>query len=90
VGRRAHRLLVDLGLRDLAVDYLVVDTLRVPRATFAAIWEAWRDGYADFVAAHSRFGLDEVRAAFEAQLATLRDPTGYACWLVPVVSGRVP
>jgi SAM-dependent methyltransferase len=90
VGRKAFGLLAALGLRDLTVDYLVVDTLRVPRATFAAIWEAWRDGYVDFVAAHSRFSPAEVAAHFEDQLATLRDPRAYAAWLVPVVSGEVP
>ena len=33
-----------LGLVDLRVDYVTVDTLRVPRETFATILEAWRDG----------------------------------------------
>jgi SAM-dependent methyltransferase len=90
IGRKAHGLLADLGLRDLKVDYLVVDPLRVPRATFAAIWEAWRDGYADFLATHTRFTRDEVVAHFDDQIATLRDPRGYGAWLVPIVSGEVP
>jgi ubiquinone/menaquinone biosynthesis C-methylase UbiE len=33
------------GARVLGVD-IIVDTLRVPRDTFAAIIKAWRDGYA--------------------------------------------
>jgi SAM-dependent methyltransferase len=90
VGRKAFGLLARLGLTGLTVDYVVVDTLRVPRATFAAIWEAWRDGYADFLAEHTRFSRQEVLAHFEDQLATLRDPLAYGAWLVPIVSGVVP
>jgi SAM-dependent methyltransferase len=90
VGRKAYGLLHRLGLRDLSVDYLVVDTLRVPRETVAAIWTAWRDGYADFIAEHTRFTRPEVVAHFDDMLATIRDPAGYGAWLVPVVSGLRP
>jgi hypothetical protein len=72
------------------VDYVVVDTLRVPRETFAAIWEAWRDGYAEAVAESSSFSADEVRAHFDDQIATIRDPEGYGVWMVPVVTARKP
>ncbi|TMA16112.1 MAG: class I SAM-dependent methyltransferase [Deltaproteobacteria bacterium] len=39
VGRKTFTHLTDLGLADIAADYLVLDTLRVPRDTFARIWE---------------------------------------------------
>ena len=39
------RLLRAAGLIDVRVDYIVVDTLRVPRRVFADIITAWRDGY---------------------------------------------
>jgi len=90
VGRKAYALLHELGVRDLTVDYLVVDTLRVPRDTMAAIWIAWRDGYADFIAAHSRFSRPEVVAHFDDMIDTIRDPAGYGAWLVPVLSGTRP
>jgi hypothetical protein len=32
----------------------------------------------------------QVRAHFDAMLATLRDPDGYGVWFVPVVAGRAP
>ena len=51
IGRKAYGILRRLGLLDITVDYVVVDPLRVPRATFAAIWAAWRDGFADTVSA---------------------------------------
>jgi ubiquinone/menaquinone biosynthesis C-methylase UbiE len=90
VGRHAPSILHALGLRSIAVDYVVVDTLRVARETFAAIWEAWRDGYVDPIAEHTGMPRDVVAAHFEDQIATLRDPGAYAAWLVPVVSGVVP
>ncbi|HVY47206.1 MAG TPA: class I SAM-dependent methyltransferase [Minicystis sp.] len=90
VGRRAFEYFRRAGLVDVTVDYVVVDTLRVPRETFAAIWEAWRDGYADVVAAALGVRRDEAVARFDDQIATLRDPERYAAWLVPVVAGVVP
>lgn len=90
IGRHVYRLLVDLGLTDITMDYVVVDTLRVPRETFAAILEAWRDGYVDPVAEHTRFTRAEAKAYFEQMIANTRDRRGYAAWLVPVVGARVP
>ena len=90
IGRHAYSILRGLGVRDISVDYIVVDTLRAPRETFAAIWTAWRDGYADAIASHTRFSADEVRAHFDDMIATMRDPNGYGAWLIPVVSGVCP
>jgi len=60
IGRHSPPLLEQRGYRDLAVDYVVVDTLRVPRATFANILIAWRDGFAPVLAASSRRELAYV------------------------------
>ena len=90
IGRKAPAILASLGLENIKVDYVVVDTLRVPRATFAAIWEAWRDGYADVIAEHLGITLAESLAHWDDQIATIRTPGAYAAWLVPVVSGVVP
>jgi SAM-dependent methyltransferase len=90
VGRRAYGILRSLGLERISVDYVVVDTLRVPRETFAAIWEAWRDGYVDAIAEHTQFTREEVRAHFDDQIATIRDPNAYAVWCVPVLSAIRP
>jgi ubiquinone/menaquinone biosynthesis C-methylase UbiE len=88
-GRRTYRLVRQLGLRNVTVDYLVVDTARVPRPTFAAIWEAWRDGYADAVAEHTPMTREEFLAHFEEMLATIRDPVGYGVWLVPIIAAQL-
>jgi SAM-dependent methyltransferase len=90
IGRRTWTLLRDLGLLELRVDYIVVDTLRVSRATFAAILTAWRDGYAAVLAHGSDFPLDRVRRHFDEIIASIEDPRQYAVWFVPVVSGRRP
>jgi hypothetical protein len=74
----------------VALDVVVVDTLRVPRDVFARIWEAWRDGYTEVVARYGGFSAEEAAARWDDQIATIRDPDAYAAWMVPVVSGRVP
>ncbi len=90
IGRHVFRILAERGLADITIDYVVVDTLRVPRDTFAAILEAWRDGYVETISEHTRFTAGEVRAYFDRMIANIRDPHGYAAWMVPVVSARVP
>lgn len=90
IGRKLVTILRRLGLADLRVDYVVIDTLRVPVETFAAIWTAWRDGYSEAVAGATRFTLAEVHERFDDMLAAIRDPEGYAVWQLPVVSAVRP
>jgi ubiquinone/menaquinone biosynthesis C-methylase UbiE len=90
VGRNSYSHLVALGLTDITVDYCVVDTLRVPREVFAAILEAWRDGYVDPISEFTRFGRDQARGSFDQMVSDIRDTSRYAVWMVPVVAGRVP
>jgi SAM-dependent methyltransferase len=90
VGRRAFGWLRALGLADLRVDYVTIDTLRVPRATLAEIFLAWRDGYSRIIASHTELTVDAARAGFEKIIACIRDPGGYVVWHLPVVSARVP
>jgi SAM-dependent methyltransferase len=90
IGRRTYGILRRLGLTDISIDYVVLDPLRVPRATFAAILAAWRDGYADTVAANTRVSREMFVAHFDDMIATLGDPDGYGVWHVPIVAARVP
>ena len=90
IGRNTFEILDRLGLAEITVDYVVVDTVRVPRETFATIIEAWRDGYADSVAEYSRFSRDEAITYFNQMIRDIRNPHRYAVWMVPVVSARVP
>jgi ubiquinone/menaquinone biosynthesis C-methylase UbiE len=89
-GRKAFHGLRRLGLQEIRVHYVVLDTLRVPRPLLVRIFEAWRDGYTELIAQHTDLAEDEVRRSFDAVLAAFRDPDGYGAWLVPVIQGRVP
>ncbi len=90
VGRKMLALMVDAGLADVHADYVVVDTLRVPRDTFARIWEAWRDGYTEALARHSGTPRAEVARLWDAHIAAARDERGYALWQVPIWTARKP
>jgi len=90
VGRKMFTHLTDLGLRDIKVDYVVVDTLRVKRETFARIWEAWRDGYTDSIVQHTGVPREEVERRWREMIACVRDPRGYALWQVPIWTAAKP
>jgi len=90
IGRNIFSILAAMGLGEIRMDYIVVDTLRVPRETFAAIFEAWRDGYAQAIGELTPVTRESALAYFEQMIANIRDPRGYAVWMVPVVSARVP
>lgn len=88
VGRKMFTLLHDLAMDDIAVHYVVVDTLRVPRETFARIWEAWRDGYTDSIAEYGGVSREEVAQRWREMIDCIRDPRGYALWQVPVWTAK--
>lgn len=90
VGRHAYGHFSAIGLTDIRLDYVIVDTLRVDREIFATILTAWRDGYVEPLGRYTRFTEREARDAFDRMIADVRDPRRYAAWFVPVVSGRVP
>jgi SAM-dependent methyltransferase len=89
IGRDTVEILHGLGLADITMDYAVVDTIRVPRETCAAIFEAWKDGYTDSIAEYSSFSREEVTAYFDQMIRDIRNPRRYAVWMVPIVSARV-
>jgi ubiquinone/menaquinone biosynthesis C-methylase UbiE len=89
IGRNVYGILAAAGLQNIAVDYVIVDTLRVPRETFATILEAWRDGYCEPIGDYTPITRDQAREYFNQMIANIRDPRGYAVWMVPVVSARV-
>jgi ubiquinone/menaquinone biosynthesis C-methylase UbiE len=89
IGRDVFSILVGMNLEQITVDYVVVDTLRVARETFAAILEAWRDGYSDSISEYTGMTSDAARSNFNQMIANILDPRGYAVWMVPVASARV-
>jgi ubiquinone/menaquinone biosynthesis C-methylase UbiE len=89
IGRNIYGILAAAGLQEITVDYVVVDTLRVPRETFAAIIEAWRDGYCEPIGQYTPITREQAVKYFNQMITNIRDPRGYAVWMVPVVSARV-
>ena len=90
IGRHTPALLAQAGYAEIAMDYVTVDTLRVPRATFAGILKAWRDGYVEPLSAASGRDAAAVRADFERMIAAIETPPCYVAWQVPVASARKP
>lgn len=90
IGRHSPALLERRGWTELRLDYVVVDTLRVPRETFANILVAWRDGFAPVLAETTGRPLDAVRADFDTMIGDVATPPNYAVWHVPVTSARRP
>ena len=90
IGRNVFGLLAALKLDEISVDYIVVDTLRVARETFAAILAAWRDGYVESIGELTPINREQATVYFEQMIANVSDPRRYAVWMVPVVSARVP
>jgi len=88
VGRHSPALLQEAGYGDITMDYVVVDTLRVPRPIFAGILIAWRDGYVAPLSAASGRSEAEVRADFDAIIQAILTPPHYAVWQVPVIAGK--
>lgn len=86
-GRRMYTLCRELGLKDVTVRYVVVDTVRVDRDLFASILEAWRDGYADVIAEHTGVAPDKVTDIWNDMIGCVRNPDGYGVWLIPIISG---
>ena len=90
VGRKMFTLLTDATMLDIRVDYVVLDTIRVPRDTFARIWEAWRDGYTGAIHEHSGVPREEIDRGWREMIDCVRDPRGYALWQVPIWTAAKP
>jgi ubiquinone/menaquinone biosynthesis C-methylase UbiE len=89
IGRNVYGILARLKLEQITAEYIVVDTLR-SRDEFACILEAWRDGYVKSIGELTRYSSESARAYFNQMIANIREPHGYAVWMVPVFSARVP
>ena len=90
IGRKMYTVLSDLKFDDIRADYIVVDTVRVPRETFARIWEAWRDGFSDSISRNAGISREEIAERFRQMIDCVRDPHGYALWQVPLWTAVKP
>ena len=90
VGRHTPALLADTGFDDISMDFLTVDTLRVPRPVFAGIIRSWREGYVGALSESSGLPASDLDAEFDAMLHAIETPPSYAVWHVPIVAARTP
>jgi hypothetical protein len=63
-----------MKLEQITADYIVVDTLRVPRDTFATMIKAWRDGYAKTIGELTPINHEAAVAYFNEMIANILDP----------------
>ena len=92
-GKKLYGMLSQAQLEDIRVDYIVVDTVNTNREAFAQVIESWRffSVYTIGNQLHlSQADQDELLAGYDANLRTIRNPHGYASWVMVAVSGRKP
>ena len=85
IGRRGIELLE--GFESCRLNFIAVDTERVSREDFAAVFEAWKDGYTEGLAPYLG-GADRVSSIWNEMIQTIK--TEYALWQIPIASGRLP
>ncbi len=90
IGRNSFTMLHRLGMKDIHIDYIVLDTLRVERETFARIMRAWQDGYTETIAENTALSQQEIVDTFKQIVADILNPERYAVWHVPVISAKTP
>ncbi len=90
IGRHSPMLLENAGYLNITMDFITVDTLRVPRAVLAGVIGAWRDGYASVLAEAAGRTVEAVNRDMNQLIHAIETPPNYVVWHVPVVSGRKP
>jgi SAM-dependent methyltransferase len=88
IGRHTPAMLENTKYENIAMDYITVDTLRVPRVTFSGILKSWRDGYAESLALASERPVQEVVADMNVLIDLIESPPNYVVWHVPVISAK--
>lgn len=89
-GRHAPGWLEGLGFRAVEANYVIVDTLRVPRPVLREMFLSWRDGYTGLLSEMTGLAPEAVSERFEDMIRCVSEPPGYAVWFVPVVTGVKP
>ena len=77
-----------LGLIDLRVDDVIVDTVRVLERSVRRHHRSLARRLHRRAGASHALTAEEVRELFDYSIETIRDPQQYAAWHIPVVGGR--
>lgn len=92
-GKKLYGMLSKEGLEDILTDQIVIDTTNTDREAFAQVIESWRhfSVYTIGKQLHlSQASQDSLLAGYDAHLRTIRNPDGYATWVMIAASGRKP
>jgi SAM-dependent methyltransferase len=87
-GRSAWRRFQALGLKDVRIDPVVVDTTNAPREEWARMFRCWRDGYAALKAKILGVPTAEVERRYAEILNAVSDPSRWVGWWLIAASGR--
>jgi hypothetical protein len=89
-GRTMPALLQSLGCRDIEIRFLSIDSTNAGRDLLAEIFTHWRDGFEDWIHRYSGKSLPDIHERFNDIIEGTKNPDGYAVWLIPSISARVP
>jgi ubiquinone/menaquinone biosynthesis C-methylase UbiE len=92
-GKKLYGMLSQALLEDILTDHIVVDTTNTDREAFAQVIESWRIFSVFTIGNQLRLNQaekDDLIAGYDAHLRTVRDPKGYAAWVMVAASGRKP
>lgn len=89
IGRKAFRVLKELGLKDIKIDYLTVDTQRVERQILSDLFIAWRDGFANAMHEAGSLSFETATNYFNEFIRCIQDENEYMVWQVPLLSAVV-
>ncbi len=90
IGRKLPVMLRDLGLIDIDMTYLRIDSLNTERNILAGIFQNWCLGYAEFLAEHNQLDEKETRRHFQDHIDCVLDESEYLVWHVPVIAAVNP
>lgn len=89
-GRKMRYLLHEAGFGQIQVDYIRIDSFTTDADILRDIFSAWKDGYAEVLAQHSRYTHSETAACFDALLSVIDRPDGYLLWHIPLWTAVKP
>lgn len=85
IGRKLPVMLKQLGLPEIDMTYLRIDTLNTERQYLASMFQNWSEGYAEFLAEHNHLALSETRRHFQDHIDCCLDENEYLVWHIPLI-----
>lgn len=86
IGRKMPMILSQLGFTEITCDYVTIDSLNTPKEVLVGMFQAWKDGYAGFMAEHGQVDLEKSHEHFQAYIDIATSEHDYVCWHIPIVT----